>query len=187
MSRGRGRRSSKTAGRPVSALGTAILRVYMEARTTPSTPRSCIASISCCSRSASPSVSPMKRRWPCSRAASSAPQIRWPAKAVVATVSETNPMVWLVPVRRLLETMFGRYPVSRAARRTRASTAADMRISSRRPESTNDAAVWETPALRATSASVTRGVFAPLTNSFLSTSLDKTPSESDYPTRAISI
>ena len=41
--------------------------------------------------------------------------MRWPAKGVVATVSETNPIVWLVPVRRLRETMFGRYPVSRAA------------------------------------------------------------------------
>jgi hypothetical protein len=50
----------------------------------------------------------MNRRCPRSRAASSAPQITWPAKGVVATVSETNPIVWLVPVRRLLETMFGR-------------------------------------------------------------------------------
>ena len=70
---------SRTAGPSVSALGTVILRVYIEARTIPSTPRSCIASISCCSRSGSPSVSPMKRRCPRSRAASSAPQIRWPA------------------------------------------------------------------------------------------------------------
>ena len=65
----------------------------------------------------------------------------------MATVSETNPIVWLVPVRRLRETMFGRYPISRAACRTRASTSSEIRISLRRPESTNEAAVWETPAL----------------------------------------
>ena len=85
--------------------------------------------------------------------------MRCPANGVVATVSETNPIVWLVPVRRPRETMFGRYPVSRAACRTRSSTSSEMRISSRRPERTNEAAVCETPASRATSASVTRFAF----------------------------
>ena len=50
-------------------------------------------------------------------------------------------------------------PVAGLARRAAArasSTSAEIRISSRRPESTNEAAVCETPARRATSASVTR-------------------------------
>ena len=82
---------SRTAGPPCRAFGTVTFRVYIEARMIPSTRRSCIASMSCRSRSGSPSVSPVKSRWPCSRAASRAPQIKWPANGVVATVSDMKP------------------------------------------------------------------------------------------------
>ena len=49
-------------------------------------------------------------------AASRAPQIECPAKGVVATVSETNAIVCVVPVRRLRETALRRWPVSRRPR-----------------------------------------------------------------------
>ena len=104
-----GRALSRTAGVSSSALGTVISRVYIEARIKPSARRSCIAWISRRSRSWSPSVSPMSSKLPRSRAASSAPLIKVPAYGVVATVSETKPMVRVMPLRRLTDTLFGRY------------------------------------------------------------------------------
>jgi hypothetical protein len=103
----------------------------------------------------------MSSRSPRSRAASSAPRMRVPACGVVATVSEMNAIVCVIPVRRLTETLFGRYCRSCAACSTRRSTSGEMRISRLRPASTNDAAVWETPATRATSAWVARRAVIP--------------------------
>jgi hypothetical protein len=82
--------------------------------------------------------------------------MRLPAKRDVATVSDTKPIVCVVPVRRPTDTMFGRYWSRSAVFRTRCSTSREIRISGPRPERTNDAVVGETPAALATSASVTR-------------------------------
>ncbi len=90
------------------SFGTLIVRVYMAARMMPSTWRSCMACSRARSSSGSPSVSPMNNITPRSRAASRAPLIMSPARREVATVSETKPIVRVVPVRSPMETAFGR-------------------------------------------------------------------------------
>ena len=60
------------------------------------------------STTGSPSVSPMKSRWPCATAAARLPWIACPAYGSEAIVSETSATVLVTLVRRLRAMRLGR-------------------------------------------------------------------------------
>ena len=131
------------------------LRVYIDASTIPSTWRSIIASSSSCSSLGSPSVSAISRsgraRGQLERALDEVAGERRRGDGVrdeperVGRAGAQAPRDDVRSVARLA-----------ALRADPSSTSAEMRISSRRPVRTKEAAVFETPASRATSARVTR-------------------------------
>ena len=177
---------SSTAGLSVSALGTAIFRVYIDARTIPSTPRSCMASISCCSSRVALGLADEEQVAAFARGVERAPdQVAGEGRGGDRVGDEAD----------------------RVARAGAKAPRDDVRPVAGLANGPQDACldVGGDPHLLAPAGEDERrrglrdagapgdvgkgdaGVPGRLTDFTLSASLDKTPSESDYPTRANSI